>query len=79
MKLEKITDRFRIFGSGSRKIVWPKTRAKSAFGSSAVFCYKHPEYRLPNTGFFTINITPHRGMGHQESDAPILSISGAFF
>jgi hypothetical protein len=42
-------------------------------------CYKHPEYRLPNTGFFTINIPPHRGMGHQESDAPILSISGAFF
>jgi hypothetical protein len=34
---------------------------------------KHPEYRLPNTGFFIINITPHWGMGHQESDAPILS------
>jgi hypothetical protein len=44
-----------------------------------LFCYKHPEYRLLNTGFFIINITPHGGMGHQESDTPILSISGAFF
>jgi hypothetical protein len=41
--------------------------------ATPIVYYKHPEYRLPNTVFFIINITPHRGMGHQESDAPILS------
>ena len=60
-------------------MLWNHKRPDKPVMASPLACYKHPEYRLPNTGFFTINIPPHRGMGHQESDAPILSISGAFF
>jgi hypothetical protein len=44
----------------------PKTK------EGALFCYKHPEYRLPNTVFFIINITPHRGDGALLTGVPRL-------
>jgi len=57
--------------SGKRRIDRPK-RVEKDIWQGATTCYKHPEYRLPNTVFFIINITPHRGDGALLTGVPRL-------
>ena len=53
-------------------MLWHHKRPDKPIMASLLACYKNPEYRLPNTGFFIINITPHKGDGALLTGAPRL-------
>jgi hypothetical protein len=69
--VRKHTDRRWILPYIKRWLKTPVLRGAEGEVPS-VYSTKHPEYRLPNTGFFIINITPHRGDGALLTGAPRL-------
>jgi hypothetical protein len=72
-KSGKITDRFGIFQSGKQKdreTLW----IENGLWLEVTSCYKNPEYRLPNTGFFIINITPFKVWG-TDSQCPVYHLT----
>ena len=54
------------------QLFWHQKLPDKSIMATPLVCYKHPEYRLPNTVFFIINITPHRGDGALLTGVPRL-------